>query len=116
VHKSALAIIVPKYASEDFIQQVRKEHDPQVNRWPPHINLLYPFHEDIVLDISQDEEASVISNIFECLSRFKPFECDFEKISTFDNNNVVFLEPSKNAKDQMKLIYDALIELFDLDK
>lgn len=91
---------------------VRKDYDPQFNRWPPHINILYPFFEDISLDTSEDSRASVVGDIFSCLSRFKPFQCDLEHLNTFDNNGVVFLEPSKDAEKQMKMIYSELVRLF----
>lgn len=115
VHKSALAIIAPNHAAE-FIQKVRNIHDPQFNRWPPHINLLYPFFEDITLDTSQDSDSTQISQIFTCLSRFKPFRCDLDKLSTFDNNGIVFLEPSKESGEQMRKIYDDLVGLFTSNK
>ena len=46
VHKSALAILLPKHNSE-LVQQIRSKYDAQHQRWPPHINLLYPFYDSI---------------------------------------------------------------------
>ena len=112
-HKSSLAIIAPKYASENYIQQVRLECDPQINRWPPHFNLLYPFYEDIGLSLNEDEETSVIGDVLSCLSQFEAFECDLSEMDMFSNNNVVFLSPDKEAKTKMELIYTKLIQLFD---
>lgn len=113
VHKSSLAIIAPEFVSKEFIQQVRKEFDPQITRWPPHINILYPFFEDIDLDLDLDCEGSVISDLFSCFSKIKPFECDFNELGVFDKNNVIYLEPSENAQKEMRNIYKELKILFE---
>lgn len=112
VYKSTLAIVVPQHAASEFIQPVREEFDPQYERWPPHINLLYPFYEDISLDVAEDEEASVVGDILASLSRFKPFKCDMVKLNCFKSNNVVYLEPSKEAEQNMKLVYEEVSRLF----
>ena len=44
-HKSAVAIALPRSVSEQ-IQGVRIFNDKGFVRWPPHINLLYPFEAD----------------------------------------------------------------------
>ncbi|KAH7066966.1 2'-5' RNA ligase superfamily-domain-containing protein [Paraphoma chrysanthemicola] len=41
-HKSALALLPPAHIFAP-IEAVRKVHDRHFERWPPHINLLYPF-------------------------------------------------------------------------
>lgn len=41
-HKSALALLPPSNITAP-IEAVRRVHDKQFDRWPPHINLLYPF-------------------------------------------------------------------------
>ncbi len=42
VYTSAVVIIPPKNIWPP-IQEIRKEYDRQINRWMPHVNLLYPF-------------------------------------------------------------------------
>ncbi|KAL5378487.1 hypothetical protein DPSP01_009068 [Paraphaeosphaeria sporulosa] len=41
-HKSAL-VLLPPSAIEAPIEAVRRVHDKVFARWPPHINLIYPF-------------------------------------------------------------------------
>ncbi|MHA1281747.1 MAG: 2'-5' RNA ligase family protein [Promethearchaeota archaeon] len=58
VYTSACVIIPPEEKWEK-IQEIRKKYDRQINRWMPHINLLYPFIPE---------------------SRFKRFEKRFEVV------------------------------------
>ena len=44
-HKSTVCII-PTVAAQQVVQEVRCFKDKSFVRWPPHINLLYPFLED----------------------------------------------------------------------
>ena len=44
-HRSALCV-VPHRSAWAQIQDVRCVHDRAFRRWPPHINLLYPFLPD----------------------------------------------------------------------
>jgi 2'-5' RNA ligase len=41
-HRTAVTIAPPEPAWEP-IQAIRRRYDRQIHRWPPHINLLYPF-------------------------------------------------------------------------
>jgi hypothetical protein len=43
-HKTAVCLIPPRRVWE-AIQDVRVWHDKSFTRWPPHVNLLYPFCE-----------------------------------------------------------------------
>ena len=115
VHKSTLAIVAPKFATE-MIQKIRSSYDPQVVRWPPHINLLYPFYMNINSGLEFDDDGTVLSDLFECLSHFEPFECELNQMQTFGKNNVIYIEPKKESKLKMTCIYDALAKLFGKDK
>ena len=42
VHTSALCW-VPAIERQPPIQTLRLAHDRQIDRWPPHVNVLYPF-------------------------------------------------------------------------
>jgi hypothetical protein len=44
-HKSTVCII-PPLAVQQAVQSIRCFKDKSFVRWPPHINLLYPFIED----------------------------------------------------------------------
>lgn len=46
VSRSALCLIPPETLWGP-IQEIRTKHDKQLNRWMPHINILYPFYEDV---------------------------------------------------------------------
>jgi 2'-5' RNA ligase len=41
-HQTAVAVVPPEEVGGP-IQMIRRRHDRQVNRWMPHVNLLYPF-------------------------------------------------------------------------
>ncbi|CAF0847328.1 unnamed protein product [Brachionus calyciflorus] len=113
VHKSALAVIIPKDLSDEFIQPIRELYDPQVNRWPPHMNILYPFYENIDLDLSKDEQGTVISDLFYCFMKHGNFDCEFTHLDLFEKNNVVFLQPCKKSENKLRLIYKDLKKLFE---
>jgi 2'-5' RNA ligase len=41
-HHTAVAVVPPEAVWEP-IQAIRRRYDRQINRWMPHVNLLYPF-------------------------------------------------------------------------
>ncbi len=46
---SALALLPPTELCEQ-IENVRKAHDKAFERWPPHINLLFPFIPEMYME------------------------------------------------------------------
>jgi poly(A) polymerase len=86
-HKAALAIVLPKHASK-VVQNIRKKYDRTFNRWPPHINLLYPFFESM-------NTETISKDLSHVLSKYEPFTMDFNKLNHFVKNCVVYMEPNK---------------------
>ncbi|UCD02044.1 MAG: 2'-5' RNA ligase family protein [Promethearchaeota archaeon] len=77
VYTSAVVIIPPveKWAP---IQEIRKIHDRQINRWMPHITLLYPFRpEDDYPPLEREFSEKCIS--------IKPFKIKLKQFNYFNH-------------------------------
>ena len=68
--KSALAIVPPPEIWDGF-QRIRSVHDKAYKRWPPHINLMYPFLTDTGI-------VDVIPALMKELSQVAPFKVTFD--------------------------------------
>ena len=83
-YKSALCW-VPRPAHWPHIQRLRCIHDRNFIRWPPHINLLYPFLEDqdhaldaaaqTMLEVSLFFCGTASAQAAPCASCFTLFQC-----------------------------------------
>ena len=105
-HANSLAIILPKYCVE-CLQKVRQIHDPQFERWPPHINILYPFFSQTNTQmLLENDEPTLIDDLTSFFSRVEPFKCELSKISSFAK--VVYLEPDIQAANKIKHIFKEL--------
>ena len=93
-HKAALALVLPKH-SASIVQDIRKKYDKTFNRWPPHINLLYPFYE-------QMNVGKISQNLSQVLSKFEPFQTNLDHLNSFEKNCVVYLEQTN--KDEEKIV------------
>jgi len=73
-YKSSL-VLIPTTAIQEPIQSIRRKHDIQFHRWPPHINLIYPFLSSPSSNAlgTDDETALQTSNLaeFPVLSRIR---------------------------------------------
>ncbi|KAH7071713.1 2'-5' RNA ligase superfamily-domain-containing protein [Paraphoma chrysanthemicola] len=61
-YKSALALLPPAHLTAP-IEAVRKVHDRHFERWPPHINLLYPFLASPSTTTEQGDRAQLKEEI-----------------------------------------------------
>lgn len=90
VHKSAVCIIPPKELWP-AIQEIRAKHDKAYERWPPHINLLYPF-------VPEDQFSEAQQRIN--LGSIQAFEITFKDITCFTHgkNSTLILKPNTVKK------------------
>lgn len=95
VHKSAVCIIPPKQYW-DTIQAIREKHDKAFQRWPPHINLLYPF-------IPEEYFADAKRRLN--LGSIDPFEITFRELSCFTHgrNSTLILKPKTVKNFALKM-------------
>lgn len=68
VHRSAVCLVPPRSVWAQ-VQEVRVFRDKSFARWMPHINLLYPFHED-----TGDAFEAAAACCAEALRGFSPFQ------------------------------------------
>jgi 2'-5' RNA ligase len=104
VHSSAVVIIPPKEYWES-IQEIRKIYDRNINRWMPHITLLYPFRPRNQYEDVQEVFTKVCKNI-------NPFEVSLTSFSFFSHGRqkyTFWLDPEPNI-----LIIDLQQELLKI--
>lgn len=100
-HQTAVAIVPPPEVWGP-IQAIRERYDRQFRRWPPHINLLYPFYPPELFD-----EAS--SRLVDVCSTFSPFTvvlADFRFFRHSSRQATLWLAPE--PKDDLIQLQAAL--------
>lgn len=91
VYHTALAIVPPNCDNICWskLQEIRyRLHDKGYFRWPPHINLIYPF-------VDTCHFSSILPKIAEELKDFSPFEVTLNEFGTFGGKDkgVCYLAP-----------------------
>lgn len=79
LHQSALALLpdadTPLYSS---IQATRRVHDKHFKRWPPHVNILYPF-------VPEAEFEAAAQVLHKALFSFAPIDCTMARVGFFEH-------------------------------
>jgi RNA 2',3'-cyclic 3'-phosphodiesterase len=111
--KTAVVIIPPQRVWQ-FIQNIRKKHDRQFNRWMPHITMLFPFKPKSEFDWALEELQHV------CAS-FKSFEISLKRFDKFrqgKKNHTIWLAPEPREKiiELQERIFQIFPECEDVQK
>jgi len=103
---SALAFVPDDSSAWERIQNIRRTHDKQFERWPPHVNLLYPF-----VDHFNAPAASALSCV---LAEAPRFCITFTKLSYFKHGKscTVWLSPDDAGAKRLKQLQGALEQCF----
>ncbi|KAI9839008.1 MAG: hypothetical protein M1837_002295 [Sclerophora amabilis] len=89
-HQTALCIIPPPHVSHE-IDKLRSHYDKAYRKWPPHLNILYPFVSPEKLQNAE----TVIRSVLELQEKVSLPTCSFEKSDSFSHRQsaTVYLEP-----------------------
>ncbi|KAF0973135.1 hypothetical protein FDP41_008342 [Naegleria fowleri] len=102
---TALCYIPPTSIWEP-IQEIRQVMDKGFTRWPPHINLLFPFIPEGCFDAA----ATLLKKE---LANFEPFECTFHDINCFrKGSSVLWLDQDEHAVKQVVELQKRVAALF----
>jgi len=87
-------ILAPPPSRWKSIQEIRSARDKSYLRWPPHVNLLYPF---VVDDGDDGKFAAAAAMAADALRGATPFACAFDAFAFFEHNEhsaTVWMHPS----------------------
>ncbi|MFX0060443.1 MAG: 2'-5' RNA ligase family protein [Candidatus Hodarchaeota archaeon] len=80
---TSAVVIIPPQEIWNPIQKIRKKYDRQINRWMPHITLLYPFRPASEFDDLENKFSRVCSNINNFKIKLETFRYFSQKKSNF---------------------------------
>ncbi|MFM9554875.1 poly(A) polymerase [Streptomyces caniscabiei] len=90
------------------VQDIRREHDPQIHRWPPHVNVLFGF----VPEHAFEEAASVLATSLPATT--SPFDVRLEGVHWFGHRDdaTVWLDPAAAGEGPWAELHGTLVRRF----
>ncbi|OJJ15621.1 hypothetical protein BKI52_37700 [marine bacterium AO1-C] len=105
-YQSAI-VLIPSQEVWEPIQQIRQKYDSKVDRWMPHITLIYGF-------IPEDLFEQALPLLENALQKLRPFEITLTDFGYFEHrkSTTAWLKPATQSPDALQQLQAALHELF----
>jgi 2'-5' RNA ligase len=91
-HRTSVVVIPPQAVWEP-IQAIRRQHDRQIHRWMPHVNLLYPFCPREQFDLA----VPVLTAACQEVSAFDATLSTFRSFTHASGRSTLWLAPEPRA-------------------
>lgn len=106
VHTSALCWI-PRAEHQGPIQALRQQYDRQIDRWPPHVNVLYPF-------VPAEHFEVAAASLAKALRVVPAFSVTLGHVDSFQHskNSTAWLSPTATDETQWAALHMACQSTF----